>query len=666
MRWQRSRHLLPAFILACTVWASAQVPTQTPDEINPRHFDAWYIGSAVVLGPDWLFSAGDNPAYASPGYDDSSWKTVSLQQPVESYAPGNTHFGWYRIHILDQPNLRRQLSMNTLAVSTQYVSGGYELYFNGVRIGAAESKVPGFKSQEYTEIFDVPDSAAAPHGDVVIAIRLTFNRTGPNGVGTNTPFRPYSVIFGTRDAATREASWVIAHETFVLFMLAGLALVVGLVALALYLAMRNRLEYLAIAISLLALSAQGAMVAVHHLHLFTFEGYFLETFFLSINVVAGAEFVRLLLHLRRSGWFLAMEIAAFLGYFGTAPGMLGTSSGITGMFVYFAPALTLNTVLPVLLFLGLRRGNRDARVILPVTAVVSIANYWNFFNTIISALHLPLHIADLPSANIGSYSMYFWEMYWAVYDVTILLFLVLRTIGIAREGARTAAELEAARAVQQVLVPQEIPAIPGFALASVYRPAGQVGGDFFQIVPALSGGALAVIGDVSGKGMPAAMTVSLLVGTFRTLAHYSEGPAEILAAMNTRMLARSHGGFTTCLVLHADAKGTVTIANAGHIAPYVAGEELSLESGLPLGLAADSRYVESIFQLREGQQLTLVTDGVVEARDKRGALFGFERTASLSAQSAEAIAQAAQAFGQEDDITTITLALTGMPCPSFV
>jgi hypothetical protein len=118
MRWQRSRHLLPAFILACTVWASAQVPTQTPDEINPRHFDAWYIGSAVVLGPDWLFSAGDNPAYASPGYDDSSWKTVSLQQPVESYAPGNTHFGWYRIHILDQLNLRRQLSMNTLAVST--------------------------------------------------------------------------------------------------------------------------------------------------------------------------------------------------------------------------------------------------------------------------------------------------------------------------------------------------------------------------------------------------------------------------------------------------------------------------------------------------------------------------------------------------------------------
>ncbi len=184
--------------------------------------------------------------------------------------------------------------------------------------------------------------------------------------------------------------------------------------------------------------------------------------------------------------------------------------------------------------------------------------------------------------------MYFWEMYWAIYDVTILLFLVLRTIGIARQGARAAAEMEAARTVQQVLVPEEIPTIPGFALASVYRPAGQVGGDFFQIVPDKSGGALAVIGDVSGKGMPAAMTVSLLVGTFRTLAHYTESPAEILAAMNTRMLARSHGGFTTCLVLRADSDGTLTISNAGHIAPYLAGKELTLENGLPLGLAAES------------------------------------------------------------------------------
>ena len=169
-------------------------------------------------------------------------------------------------------------------------------------------------------------------------------------------------------------------------------------------------------------------------------------------------------------------------------------------------------------------------------------------------------------------------------------------------------------------------------------------------------GVLVIIGDVSGKGMPAAMTVSLLVGTVRTLAHYTQSPGEILAAMNQRMLARSHGGFTTCLVLRADADGTLTIANAGHIAPYVDGKELQTENGLPLGIAADTIYAESTFQLSPGRQLTLLTDGVIEARDEAGALFGFESAAALSTQPAEAIAHAAQTFGQDDDITVLTVA----------
>jgi len=156
------------------------------------------------------------------------------------------------------------------------------------------------------------------------------------------------------------------------------------------------------------------------------------------------------------------------------------------------------------------------------------------------------------------------------------------------------------------------------------------------------------------------MTVSLLVGTVRTLAHYTQSPGEILAAMNHRMLSRSGGGFTTCLVLRIDADGTLTVANAGHIAPYLAGKELTIQNGLPLGLSAETTYAESSFQLASGQQLTLVTDGVVEARDKTGALFGFQRTAALSTQPAESIAQAAQAFGQDDDITALTLALVSL------
>jgi serine phosphatase RsbU (regulator of sigma subunit) len=210
----------------------------------------------------------------------------------------------------------------------------------------------------------------------------------------------------------------------------------------------------------------------------------------------------------------------------------------------------------------------------------------------------------------------------------------------------------AARVVQQVLVLEEIPAVPGFLIQSVYKPAGQVGGDFFQIIPVRNGGVLVAIGDVSGKGMPAAMTVSLLVGTLRTMAHFTQSPGEILAAMNQRMLARSHGGFTTCLVLRCGADGQLTIANAGHFAPYLAGKELPLENGLPLGQAADATYSESRSQL---------APGVVEARDKDGRLFGFERSVALSTQPAEEIASAAQAFGQDDDITVVTLSYLGVP-----
>ena len=270
------------------------------------------------------------------------------------------------------------------------------------------------------------------------------------------------------------------------------------------------------------------------------------------------------------------------------------------------------------------------------------------------------HNVDLPSSTAAA--AYRFDAFSIFASFLASAFVTTKHIN--TEGARqlrAVTKPEAARAVQQVLIPDEIPSVPGFKIESVYRPAGQVGGDFFQILPATGGGVLVVIGDVSGKGMPAAMTVSLLVGTFRTLAHYTASPGEILAAMNRRMLARSQGGFTTCLVLRADPDGKFTIANAGHISPYIDGKELPLNNGLPLGLDADTTYPESTCQLPLTGQLTLITDGVVEARNRNGTLYGFERTAALSVQPAETIAQTAQEFGQDDDITVITLTSARAP-----
>lgn len=315
-------------------------------------------------------------------------------------------------------------------------------------------------------------------------------------------------------------------------------------------------------------------------------------------------------------------------------------------------ALLFGVCGPVVLLLRHRRPFQRLLIVIPIVFIL-----WG-----ISILHR--HGADLPtSAATAAYRFDAFLIF-----ATALASAFVTTKHINTEGAhqlRAETELEAARAVQQLLIPDEIPSVPGFKIESVYRPAGQVGGDFFQILPMTDGGVLIVIGDVSGKGMPAAMTVSLLVGTFRTLAHYTQGPSDILAAMNCRMLARSHGGFTTCLVLRADADGAVTAANAGHIAPYVAGKEFPLENGLPLGLSAGASYLESTFHLSPGQQVTLITDGVVEARDKTGALFGFDRTASLSLQPAEAIARAAQTYGQEDDITALTLIATATAGPAI-
>jgi serine phosphatase RsbU (regulator of sigma subunit) len=182
-----------------------------------------------------------------------------------------------------------------------------------------------------------------------------------------------------------------------------------------------------------------------------------------------------------------------------------------------------------------------------------------------------------------------------------------------------------------------------------------VGGDFFQILLLPEGGALVAIGDVSGKGMPAAMTVSMLVGSLHTAAESTASPSAVLAAINRRLLGRSSGGFTTCLVLHIDPDGAVIAANAGHIPPFVNGKEMPVESGLPLGLVKDCKCSETAFQLQPEDRLTLMTDGVVEARNMQGDLFGFERAAAIAESSAHAIAEAAKAFGQEDDITVLCL-----------
>jgi serine phosphatase RsbU (regulator of sigma subunit) len=216
-------------------------------------------------------------------------------------------------------------------------------------------------------------------------------------------------------------------------------------------------------------------------------------------------------------------------------------------------------------------------------------------------------------------------------------------------------ELEACRVVQQILLPEAIDAAPGFRIESVYQPAQQVGGDFYQVVPDGKSGMLLVMGDVAGKGLPAAMLVSVMVGAFRSIAEFTQDPAQILARLNERLVGRAGTGVSTALVAWITAGGQVAIANAGHLSPYLDGSEVELPGALPLGVASGVSYVATEFALRAGSRLTFVSDGVVEAQNARQGLFGFERTAEVSTSPAADIAQAATRFGQEDDITVVTI-----------
>jgi hypothetical protein len=226
------------------------------------------------------------------------------------------------------------------------------------------------------------------------------------------------------------------------------------------------------------------------------------------------------------------------------------------------------------------------------------------------------------------------------------------------EKAVLEGEMTAAREVQRVMVPEDLPQIAGYSIESVYRPAAEVGGDFFQVVPLKSGRALVVIGDVSGKGLRAAMIVSMIVGILSTVSGYTEEPAEILDELNRRLCGRVYEGFVTCLVLRLDDEGRIAIANAGHLPPFVHGAELRVQESLPLGLSLNQAYEETAVQLNRGEALVLLTDGVVEARNPQGELLGFGEVETMlrAGATAREVAEVAERQGQNDDITVLQVA----------
>jgi hypothetical protein len=324
------------------------------------------------------------------------------------------------------------------------------------------------------------------------------------------------------------------------------------------------------------------------------------------------------------------------------------------------------TVLVRLLFLALqlwivlqaiRRQGLEGGIVLPAVILWGIGTFAIEF----ARLHLPIRWSVFGlSFRLGQISN-------LLLLAVIGILLLRRLLNSIRSQRQMALDVKQAQEVQQMILPEARTTLLGLVIESEYRPAREVGGDFFQVIPNEADGSLLIVaGDVAGKGLQAGMLVALLVGAIRTAASFNTDPRFVLSELNQRLLGRSNAQ-ATCLALRISAEGTANLANAGHMAPYLNGEMMPMEGALPLGMHPGPEFPVMRFKLRDNDNLVLLSDGVVEAMDAEGQLFGFERVHALltSSRSASEVASAAQSFGQEDDISVISVTRTAVPVPAM-
>jgi serine phosphatase RsbU (regulator of sigma subunit)/predicted ester cyclase len=247
------------------------------------------------------------------------------------------------------------------------------------------------------------------------------------------------------------------------------------------------------------------------------------------------------------------------------------------------------------------------------------------------------------------------------------------------ERERIEQELRVARTIQQASLPKEVPQPEGWQLSPFYQPAREVGGDFYDFFALEEGRVGVVVGDATGKGMPAALVAEATSNMLRAVAQAlgSSSPGEVLSRVNETLLARIPPNmFVTCFYAVLDAgSASLRYANAGHDLPYLwhGGDAGELRArGMPLGLMPGMSYEEGEISLREGNCVLFYSDGLVEAHDPKGEMFGFPRLRTLIAEHAEkesleeALLEELYSFvgegwEQEDDITLLTLRRSASP-----
>jgi serine phosphatase RsbU (regulator of sigma subunit)/predicted ester cyclase len=240
------------------------------------------------------------------------------------------------------------------------------------------------------------------------------------------------------------------------------------------------------------------------------------------------------------------------------------------------------------------------------------------------------------------------------------------------ERERVEQELRVARRIQQASLPKEVPTLEGWQIAPFYQPAWQVGGDFYDFHLLSEGRLGLVVGDATGKGVPAALVMSTTCGMLRLAAQSPSSPGEMLQRVNEALFPNIPANmFVTCFYAILDPKsGHLVYANAGHDLPYLhrSGDAEELRArGMPLGLMPGMGYEEKEVVLDAGEAVLFYSDGLVEAHNPRGEMFGFPRLQALVAERddeerslvdsllEELYSFTEEDWEQEDDITLLTL-----------
>jgi len=652
-----------AFVCSCAlpVFAQQTLPAGSASGNGPIPLNR----AVITLDSQWRFHTGDDLRWADPNFNDSDWPMVNLSTPlVEQGIDSYTGWAWYRLKI--QPQQFAQFGNPT---SGQQLS----LLISGNSVGQLDAFVNGLEAGHTKGMTESPSEYQSP------PIVVPFNPTasGPIEIAIRTWAGPTVTInrgllekvqVGTAGDVAAMHEMAIGHQwdEYVIanMVVAFLFICVAILGGFLYLAQRNHLEYLWLGLLCLSVAAGGAADAAFGLAVMPLGAYHIFTMFSGrIFMAITLEFV---LH------FTATPSRRFVR---------GVQIGVLLVpFIYFMRLILVYQVLSVasevlfcgsvivLLFRAWRKGKGEAGVMLLPFFLAATADSANTVLEFAATRHW------IPE-RFAAHRFYFGPIEFGIGTVAYTVFLgsliaviLYRFVRISQEEQRSAAEISAARSVQALLIPTQLPSNRNFMLESAYLPVNGVGGDFFQVLPLKDDSLLIVVGDVSGKGLQAAMNSSTLVGALRNeLAH---DPATVLNHLNHVLIgAVSSPGtavkeldcapcFATCLCARVYPDGTTTIANAGHLNPYRDGREIALSGSLPLGVIADVEYDQATFHLNRGDRLVFLSDGVVEATNSDGELFGFERTQQVSNESARYIAQTAQRFGQTDDITVVSLYLS--------